>query len=127
MEVTMARDPSYIVGVNDPEPGASRDNAARGTVSPLTRPLDAVIGGSAGIVVAVVVLVAGFAIIGSRINVPVVVILVVGALAFAASGAWTLAFGIRRWLWRKRNIARTGGVYLKPWERSPSPENRDWR
>jgi hypothetical protein len=123
----MARRARYVVGINDPEPGASRDGAARGGPTPLTRPLDAVIAGTAGIVAAIVVPLWGFASAGSRINAGAATIYVVGALVFLAAGVGVLQLGIRRWLWRKRNVARTGGVYLKPWERTPSPETRDWR
>ncbi len=121
----MARNSKYIVGVNDPEPGASRDNNYRGGPTPLTRPLDAVIVGIAGIVAAFVVLIVGFASAGPHINAGAVTVLAVGAFAFLASGVGVLQFGVRRWVWRKRNIARTGGVYLKPWERTPSRENQN--
>jgi uncharacterized membrane-anchored protein len=54
------------------------------------------------------------------LNVPAGLIIFISAVALIVAGTITLRLGIRRWMWRKRNIARTGGRYLRAWETTPT-------
>lgn len=41
------------------------------------------------------------------------------SLMFVAGTVYTTQRGIRRWRWRLANVHLTGGVYLRPWEKTP--------
>ena len=40
-------------------------------------------------------------------------------VALIAGAVYTTQRGIRRWRWRLANVHLTGGVYLRPWEKTP--------
>ena len=40
-------------------------------------------------------------------------------VALIAGTVYTTQRGIRRWRWRRANVHLTGGVYLRPWEKTP--------
>ena len=42
-----------------------------------------------------------------------------GSLGFVAGAVYTTQRGIRRWRWRLANIDLTGGIYLRPWQKTP--------
>ena len=114
----MSRKSNWTPGAVNREPGADRDYRSRGLLGPSTRPLDAVLGGIASVVGGIVLLVWGLVILPT-LNLPAGIIIGVSSLALLVAGAIALRQGVRRWLWRKRNVAQTGGRYLRPWETTP--------
>ena len=41
------------------------------------------------------------------------------SFGFVAGAVYTTQRAIRRWRWRLANVDLTGGVYLRPWEKTP--------
>jgi hypothetical protein len=54
-----------------------------------------------------------------NLNGPGPVILIVADVVFVGLGIFYFVTALRRLRWRRRNIALTGGRYLRAWERTP--------
>lgn len=53
------------------------------------------------------------------LNLPALLIVSGAIVVMLALAVWHLAIAIRRIRWRRKNIAVTGGRYLRAWERTP--------
>lgn len=104
-----------------PEPGAKHDHLAHFGFGPGVTPVDDL--STAAICIAGVVGTAIFASLpemqgwGSWL-------IWSFSLMMAGGAAYTAQRGIRRWRWRRANVDLTGGVYVRPWEKTPSARTR---
>jgi hypothetical protein len=121
--VAVTRKSNWLPGADQREPGPEHDLTSYNQVYPgRTRPIVDVISGVVSVVLAAALAIFIFGFV-PNLNLVAVLIVGVGMLVFLGVGVFYLQRGGRRWAWRKRHIADTGGRYLRPWEKyQPS----DW-
>lgn len=100
-----------------PEPGARHDHLSRFGFGPGVTPVDDLT--TSGFFIAGAI---GMGIFGAlpELQGQGAWMFWLGALGFLAGTVYTTQRGIRRWRWRLANVHQTGGVYLRPWEKTPS-------
>ena len=104
----------------DREPGADHDYMAREYLTgPSVTPLGEVFSAAALFAGAIATVLFFLAVSDGRIVTGALLVTIGTMLVFVAGGVFVLQRGIRRWRWRMTHIERTGGVYLKPWQRTP--------
>ncbi len=102
------------------EPGAEHDHMSREYLEgPAATPLGDVCGGILLVAGAVLVVVIPLGLIDG-LNLGALIVMIAAALVFLGGAVFAIRRGLRRWRWRRLNVDRTGGVYLRPWQRTPS-------
>ena len=101
---------------NNFEPGASHDHRRIGPYGGGPTPVD-------DLITSGMFFIAGCVIIGIALIPGDLWGFVLFALAFFGGTVYTAVRGIRRWQWRIANVRQTGGVYLRPWQRTPPSRN----
>jgi hypothetical protein len=123
----MARKNTWLPGHGDlgndrssDEPGYASDRTDAAYWGGASRtPIGDIVTAAALIVAGLVVGYWAFAIEGP-LNLGAFLVVTIAILVFAAVAAWRLQRGIRRWRWRRRNVALTGGQYVRAWQRTPT-------
>ena len=112
----MARKSTWLPGGARREPGARWDPQAGPDGLPKS-PLAAV--GWAAFIIAMTMGLIVFSLsIPGPMSIGGLIAMAVGSLVFLALAAFLLVYGIRRWRWRRRNTHLTGGIYVRPWQRT---------
>jgi len=111
----------------DREPGADHDYMAREyPTGPAVTPLGDLLTAVLCVVGAVLVLVVSLAMAGGALVLGALLLVIVVMLVFLGGGGFLVQRGVRRWAWRRSHIERTGGVYLRPWQRTPDAYRGGW-
>jgi hypothetical protein len=118
----MARKSNWLPGESLQEPGAKTDRYSSGYIGPGVTPLQDVTTGVLLFVGACVIAMVVFWVI-PQLTLGASIVAGAAILIMLAGATYTLQRGGRRWAWRKKHVAQTGGRYLRPWERNP-PRDR---
>jgi ABC-type multidrug transport system fused ATPase/permease subunit len=113
-------DPGFRDARASDEPGWATDRATWNMWRGPTTPLNSLINAIILIVVAAVVGFWAFALAGP-LNLGAFLVATIAILAFLGIAVFNLVRGIRQWSWRRKNIAVTGGRYLRAWQQTPRP------
>ena len=107
------------------EPGAHQDHMAHFGVGPGVTPLDDLTSGvmCSGLLIFLIIMMGkGLTEVPAGNLAWFLIILGVCQLMLIAGVAYFTQRGVRRWRWRIANVDKTGGVYLRMWQKTPHPE-----
>jgi ABC-type xylose transport system permease subunit len=113
-------DPGFREVQASDEPGWATDRATWNMWRGPTTPLNSLVSAIVLIVVATLIGFWAFALAGP-LNLGAFLVATIGILAFLGIAAYSLVRAIRQWSWRRKNVAVTGGRYLRAWQQTPRP------
>lgn len=116
----MPRKNQWLPGQNN-EPGYKTDFRSY-NIGQVKTPLGYII--VAATLIVCVVILDTFILGMPNLNGPAITIVVIADLVLLGLALFNAVRGTRRWIWRKKNVNLTGGVYLRPWERSGGAQYR---
>lgn len=105
------------------EPGARHDHLAHFGVGPGVTPVEDL---TSSVFFVGLLIWLSIRMLGALPDIPAdsmvwfLIVTVLCQLMLIAGTVYTTQRGIRRWRWRLANVHLTGGVYLRPWQKTPA-------